>query len=328
MEELEEKPVVQQERKGKVGARVIDQFGKEEKKRRALDLGLSDFVLPPITRRTVATYRILGVDRIDPSSGQLADPKSVVLPGTYMFYDPGEQDLTKRNKLQHYYARPEIVIDPVSKKQVLDNQIVGQIEFIYGVKKVNVETDYRLYCFLELHPLNRTNRFRPNSVPPKFERIDLISSRSLASEQAMRDMAHEAEGEVMRMTDKDLIIGYATSNGISTMENGSMRDIASIKMDLRRFAAKDPIEFYKHGNNFTAAVRLTVLDAIGWGLIEYVPDKRSYFIEATKESLKSMHTVAVGEDPTESFVKFLSQKDNPEAAALYQAIYNMVNYWK
>ncbi len=321
----EQKP----QRKGKIGAKVFDQYGNLEKKKRAMQLGISDLLLPPFTRKTVATYRLLGTDRIDPSSGQLADPKSATIPGTYMLYDKGQQDPTSRKIMMKNLGRPQIVMDKISGKQVIDDDMIDWIEFIYGVKKVNVESDYRLYAFIELHPLNKSNRFRPNGVAPKFERVDLISARSVASEMALRDMAMEAEKTVIDFRTKDEIIAYATSAGIPTMEHGKPRDPASLKMDLRKFAYKDPLGFYKlGGGNQEAAVRMTVLDAISWGLIEYHPTKKAFFLEQSNESLKPVHTVGPQEDPTESLVKYLSKQEDDLAQELYQGIYDMVNYWQ
>lgn len=81
-----------------LGAKVIDIFGQAEKRQRAIDLGLSPMVLPPIQRSGVATYRSLNHNRINPSltRPEPADPKTIVLPGSYKFYDRGEADPTKR----------------------------------------------------------------------------------------------------------------------------------------------------------------------------------------------------------------------------------------
>lgn len=328
MEAIEDNPDVLAPKRGKVGARIYDMFGNEEKRRRAIDLGLSEIVLPPITRKTVAKYRTIGQDKINPSTGQIADPQDVLIPGTYMFYDRGAADLTKRNVLMKNLGRPQIAKNAITQRQEIDEDQIEFVEFVNGIKSVNVEANYRLYVFLELHPMNGSNRFRPTSVAPVFERVDLTMNRDISFAIAEQDLGFEAEKTVMEMTKKDDIIAYATSMGVPTTEQNNPREIALIKHDLRTTARKNPKLFFNLGKNFKAAVRFTVIDAISWGLLEYVPDKKSYYFPMSRESLKPVHTVSVSEDPMESLIGFLSQEKNPDAADIYEAVYNMVNYWK
>ena len=303
------------------GAILVNIFGEKEKKRRAIDLGLSDLILPPITRKTVATYRTVNSNPINPATKKEAEPKTIILPGTYKLYDWGESDFTKRWKImKNTREAGDIVIDPISKKQVIE-EVIEPVALLNGIKKVDVERYYREYVFMELHPLNGSYKRRDNSLMVKFVRTDLQTNKSVAFRQAEMDLALQAEMDIIKM-DKDEVIGYATSANIPTYEGNKPRMIADVKSDLRVFARKDPRKFYSMANNFEAAVKMNILDILSLGLIEYESDKKRYVVPYTDEPI---HVHPVSEDPVESLVKELSDPKNIE---LYQAIINLREYWK
>lgn len=307
----------------KRGSRMIDRYGKLEKKRRAIDIGISDLLLPPVTRKSIATYRILGTDQINISTKEPVEPVDVMLPGTYMLYDPGQGDFDKRNILFKNLSRPDIRLDKQSGKQFIDDDLINDLIFVRGVLRVDPEKQYRTYVFLELHPLNKTNNHRNKAVTPIFERIDLNNSRNIAFKMAEQDLAFEAEAEVRAMTEIDKVRGYATSAGIETMENGKPRAITAVKADLRVYARNNPKGFFSLGNNVKAAIKMNVLDAISWGLIEVDPLRKSFVNQVTDE--KTLHTYGVQEDPVDSYVNFLATEEGKEQ---YEALVNMVEYWK
>lgn len=305
----------------KRGAVLIDIFGKQEKRKRAISLGLSDLILPPITRKSIATYRVVSQNVINPATRQEADPKTVILPGTYKLYDWGEGDFTKRWKImKNLSGAGDIVEDKVTGKQVIED-VIEPVVLMNGIKKIDVERNYREYVFMELHPLNGSYKRRDNSFAKKFIRTDLETNKSVAFKSAEMDLAYQAEGEILKMN-KDEIIGYATTANIPTYEGTRQRMIAEVKSDLRVFARSDPRRFYSMANNVEAAVRMNVLDVLGFGLMEYQPDKRRYVVPYTDEVI---HTHAVQEDPTESLVKMLSKKENNE---LYGAVVELMDYWQ
>lgn len=303
------------------GAVLINIFGDKEKKRRAIDLGLSDLILPPITRKSVATYRTVNQSPINPATKQEADPKTIILPGTYKLYDWGEADFTKRWKImKNTREAGEINIDPITKRQVID-EVIEPVILMNGIKKVEVERYYREYVFMELHPLNGSYRKRDNSLMIKFVRTDLETNKSSAFRAAEMDLGLQAELEILKMT-KDEVVGFATTAAIPTYEGDVPRPITDVKSDLRAFARKDPRKFYSMANNVEAAVKMNVLDIISLGLIEYEPDKKRYVVPYTDEPI---HVHTVSEDPTESLVKHLLKEENSD---LYQAIINLREYWK
>lgn len=319
METIEKK----QPPKAKGEAKVISAWGDVEKRRRAVDLGLSGIVLPPYTRKGIATYKGIHMDKPDPSSTFKLppEPQDILLQGTYKFYDRGEIDPTKRWKLmKNITGAGEIVVDPVTKKQIVE-ETIEMITMIAGVKTVNIETQYRLYVFMELHPMNATNKFRPNDLAPAFERVDINNNRSAAYIQAEMDLGLEAEMAVMKMT-KDEVIGFATTANIPTTEHGSIRALMDVKTDLRVFARKNPRMFFSMANNRIAAVRMNMLDALNFGLIEYNMDERGFFVP---EEDKPIFVHVVDEDPHDSFSKYLA---SDEGKALYDAMMNMIEYWR
>lgn len=310
--------------KHKAGARVVDQFGKLEKRRRIVDVGLSDIVLPPFTRKLTATYQIIGSDKISTSTGLPVERKTVSIPGSYMFNDIGEPDPTKRGKLIKHLRRPEIKTDKISNKQYIDDDLLEEIVFIKGIKRVPVESNYLTFIFMELHPLNKSNKFRDKTTAAKFERIDLDQSRSLAFKHAENDLALEAELEVMnKITASDEIIAYAVNADIPVMENGMARPVSVIKHDLRLWARKYPKKFFSIGSNAKAAVKLNALDAIGLGLVEHDPKRRA-FISPVTEGV--VYTYPVGSEPTSAFVDYLA--DTEAGQELYEALVNQLDYYK
>jgi len=304
------------------GAVVRDIFGTPERKKRIIDMGLSDLILPPITRKTIAKYRVIGGDEINPATKQLADVQPIYLEGSYMIYDFGEPDLSKRQKLrQNKTGKKEKIRDRKTGMESIED-IIESVEFIDGVKTVSVEAQYPLYVWLELHPLNKSNRHRDKSIVPAFERIDIKTNKSIAFMLAEEELQEEAIAEVRKLSRVDDINAYAASAGIPTMEGNKQRDLALIKSDLRGWAFKNPRGFFALSKNTRHAVKMTVLEADSFGIIEYDPDKKKWWVPYTMEPV---HHVLAGNDPVMDFVDHLTK---PENVTMYDAIRNMLDYWE
>lgn len=304
------------------GAVMKDIFGSPERKKRAIDMGLSDLILPPITRKTIAKYRVIGGDQINPATGQLADVQPIYLEGSYMLYDKGEGDLSKRQKLmQNKTGKKERIRDRKTGLESIED-IIEPVEFINGVITVSVEAQYPLYVWLELHPLNKSNKHRENGIVPAFERIDIQTNKSTAFMLAEEELQEEALLEIRKMTKVDDINAYAASAGIPTTEGNKQRDMALIKSDLRGWAYKNPRSFFALSKNARHAIKMTVLEADSFGIIEYDVDKRKWWVPYTMEPV---HHVLAGNDPVMDFVDHLAKPDN---VAMYDAIRNMLDYWE
>lgn len=323
MEEVEKKVRPNKYDPSRRGAVIRDEFGNKEKNRRTIDLGLSRQVLPPITRRGTAKYRVIQKDQINPATGQLADPQPLFLPGSYIFYDKYEPDPSKRRKeIKNSTGRFEMVKYKEGPDRM--EEVVDMVEFHNGVINVNMEAQYLLYVFLELHPCNRTNKNKPNGTIPEFERIDLDQNRTNAFKLAQEELEDDAVAEIRSLTKKDDIIGLAVSASIQTQENGVQRDIGLIKSDLRAYARRNPKEFFALSKNTKHAIRLTILEADSLGLLEYELDKKRWIATYTDEPL---HTVLVGEDPVDSFVKKIMEGEE-QFLEIYSAIQGMIDYWE
>lgn len=303
-------------------SRIVNSWGRKEKQKRALDMGLSELVMPPVTRQRVATYRVIQRHPFDPSTThhEPADPQTVILPGTYKFFDKGSELGKQWKIMQNLATAGEIKIDPVTQKQVIED-VIELVEMHNGYLKVNIEVQFRLYIFMELHPFNRSNKFRQGTRFDVFERTDLETNKSAAYKMAEQDLGFEAERVVMNMA-KDEVIGYATTAQVATMESGRQRAFAEVKSDLRAFAHANPRKFFEMANDVSAAVRMNVLDALSFGILEYDSEKKRFIVPYTDEPV-FVHLA--GEDPNETFIKYLINNENKD---LYQAIVNMLEYWE
>jgi hypothetical protein len=314
-------PSVETEEEDDVKISRIRKFGEEGGWRgfRETKLqGLSEQLLPPITKRKIARYQVLGMDKIDPLTNEIPGVIApVIIPSTIVVEDPFDQDPLKRYKVLRYITRSE----PRNISGKMDIvETLGEISFSDGYLSVNVERDYLLYCVMELHPLNESNKRRPKSeVAPAFKRMD-IDRRNWANNVAVMDLAHEAEAAIIKMRNQDDIIAVATALGVHTRGRIIEGD-GGIKHDMRIFARRNPIDFFKVVKNNEASTRLAVIDAANFGLIEYSVDKKAWFFSTDGQKIG---THLVGEDPTDALVKLLGK---PEYKEKYAKLSDQLNYW-
>jgi hypothetical protein len=307
----------QKDDEGRPQAKVIDYEGYTSRKKRAVDLKLSERVLPPLTRGRTAIYSWIERRGIDPLTGEKPEPKDPWLPGTYMFYDKFEPDPIRKSKLQRNLGRPQIGRDREGLEKIDDT--IEPIEFTAGICRVVPEQNFRKYVFMELHPLNASNPFRRKDEPSLFERTDIKGNKNDAYRAAESQLAFEAESAVVNIKDRDLIIGFAVSTGeIKTA--GILT--GTIKTDLRLWARNNPRKFFVMNNNVEVPVRLNLIDAVGLGLIEYQQDKRRFI---DPESDKVIFVNTIGKDPMEDFVSAMVKEENRE---IYNYITELLNYWE
>lgn len=309
--------------------KMYDNYGKLEKKRRAIDIDISEQLLPPITRKSTAIYKLIpswwnplkperdqaDIKVLDPATGKEPDPRDLSFPGTYVLYDKWQKDPTKRQKTMINPGREQILENKEGDKYL--KMEIKPVEFIADYCHIDVERNYLEYVFMENHPLNASNKNRPNkNIQPLFMRYDIHHIKSPESIMAEMDVAYEAERMVVDLKDRDRIIGIATSLNITT--DGKKSDV--IKGDLRVWARQHPREFFRVYGDVTPAIKMNVLDALRLGLIEYDNDLKSY---VDLEDGETLHTVVVGEDPLESFIKRLKEEQEK-----YSIIKNMLDYWE
>lgn len=298
--------------------KVVREDGTSPRRRRAVSLGLSDLILPPFTKATVARYRMINKGRIDPSTKMEPVESGATFPGTYTFHDKFEPDPVRRNKLMKNLGREEVVFNNETQREER-KYTINWIEFNNGIKEVNIEKDYREYVFMELHPLNASNKYRDIGNMAEFERVDIKTNISPAFQTAMMDLAMDAEMAVVKeIKDQHLIIGYAVQFGLPI----DGRQPGEIKQDLRIAARNDPRRFFSFFKDIGPAIKLNIHDGLGKGIITYDTSKNRFEFTETGEVL---HTVPIGTDPVNDFVDAI--KNEEEKMALYDEMLEMLNYW-
>jgi hypothetical protein len=192
-----------------------------------------------------------------------------------------------------------------------------------GFKDVAVERDYLLYCMMELHPLNESNKWRDKNsgTPPAFRRTD-IDRRHWGGNLANMDLAFEAERSIIDLKDPDTVIQWATACGVPTAGRALEGD-RGVKYDLRMYARSNPKDFFMLNKRNEMSYQLTVLDAIELGLIEYKMDKRAWFFATDGDKIA---TCAVNEDPTKALIKRFSGGGEYEKS--YKKLTDYLNFWE
>lgn len=315
MEILEKKLKYAQEEKRKPGITVVDEEGNTLKKKRVNSLGVSDKCLPPYTKNQIAIYRILDQGGINPATGERVLPVDTIIPGRYLFHDIWEPDPLKKDKILLNIKGAGMKKE--DGRDVLVDE-VDDITFHRGFIQVNVQKHYRLYCFLELHPMNKSNKLRPRNAFSVFERTDI--KRSDVSLDAELDLAIDAANKIREMNKED-ILAYCAAIPELAMKT-SNTPIHQLRTDFTRIVMKDPITFYKLSKDDKASIQINLVTALDFGLIEYNPSFKSYVWSETEEKLFT-HTPA--EKPLDAFVAFLMKEDN---ADIYRLITDKLKWWE
>jgi hypothetical protein len=298
----------------KPGISVVDEDGSYTKKKRPNSLGISDLMMPPYTKKQVAIYRIIGTDQINPATGETALPVPTLIPGRYTLFDRFESDPFKKDKVMQNIVGTERYVEDGAQKT---REIVEDIIFERGYLAVPVESKFQMYVFMELHPNNRTNKFRPaNNTPALFERID-IQHKSPATLAAEQDLGIDAALIIREMTKEDLL-KYAIPANIDTTKG---RLTSEIRSDLTTKAMKDPIWFFKLKKDTKAGIKIILMDAINLGLLEYRLDNKSYYLTTNEEIF---HTHSVGEENLDSLIKAMAK---PENEAKFDKLKEQMSFW-
>lgn len=302
------------EEKRKPGIQVVEDDGKYNKRKRKNSSGLSDLMLPPFTKNMVAIYKIIGTDEINPATGLPVEAVDSSIPGRYIIHDKFDPDPLKRDKVMKNLGATERYIENGAEKT---RETINDVIFYRGWLQVSVKDQYPLYVFMELHPMNKNNRFRPRNAVAAFERVDIKHKSKLANDLST-EIALDA-GQAVRGLGKDEVYAYCATTVPPIITMG--RDINEVRADLIRYAMNNPIDFFRQNKDMTAAVKVTVADAFTFGIIDYRREQRTYMNAETDEPI---YTHTIQEDPMAGLIKFLSKKENQ---AIYHAIVDRMNYW-
>lgn len=303
-----------QEEKKKPGIQVIESDGEIKKRKRVNTSGLSDLILPPYMKNQVAIYRIIGTEEINPATGLKVDPVDTLIPGRYILHDRFEPDPLKKDKVMQHVTGTETYIDNGQSKT---RQLIEGIVFVRGWVQVPVESKYSLYIFMELHPMNKNNRFRPSNSVVAFERVD-IQHKSPVVMNMTADLALDAGMAVRKMT-KEEVISYCVA-AVPQISTANRRP-DEYRADLTRYAMNNPVAFFQQNRDIRAAIAITVADALSFGIITYMPQQKTYVNSETDEVI---FTHSIQEDPIDALIKFLTKEEQQE---VYQNLIERLNYW-
>lgn len=290
------------------------------KKRLPVEMqGLSSQMMPPITKRKIAVYEVLGKDQIDPLTKEPVKAPVLVLPGKFVIYDPFQNNVLQRHRLLKNVTRSE----KVNRGGVeVVEEVVEDLEFFDGFKNVAIDRNYMEYVLLELHPLNESNRWRNKQQAAAFRRIDIGNRKDWTETVAGMDLSFQAEKTIVDMTKAEDIITYATAVGIPTAGRSLITGNSSVKSDLRLFARQHPKEFFQLNKNESMAIKMAVLEADDLGLIEYTVDKKQWLFSTDGDLL---YQVVAGEDPLEGAIKALKKS---QWRGKYEKLQEQLNYWE
>lgn len=299
--------------------------------KRPLTTDLSDEMLPPITKKRQAIYQLLGLEdgasidkRIieDQSSrnSRFVDTSDVEMHHTYSIYDQFEKDFGRQQKVVTYYDGVQrfTYTDPINKENRSDvRQKVGIPKFVHGQVVVDIMKNYHQYLWWELHPANKTNKFRDKSKPASFERIDL-KMHNPHTEMVKRELRMDALNYI-RSLHGSLAVNLATALDIPTLR----QQPADIKNALYALAEVDPEKvLYKAPDKYMSSM-IMVTRAIDLGLIDFdAMRKHFYFAQNVVEPL---YIVPMDESPINALAKFLV--DNPEGKEVKEKIEQYIYYW-
>lgn len=254
--------------------------------------------LLPRTNKVLAVYRLVTLGGIDPVTTEEIMPPPVIIPSTYTLYDKYEKDPNRQHKVMKSISGVDHRIGKDGKPERID--IYKDIEFYGGYLSLNTQTQYNTFLFVELHPLNGSNKFRDGSKEILFERVDKqVKNTKIRIAEA--DLAHDAEGSIRKME-------YGDVKKYSVDLQLPIKDLPSedVRLNLRIWARKNPRKFLASHPDEKIKVTLAVLDSMSLGLLEYDGDGRKFQIFNEE---RPFYTVVAGEEPQDNLVTYLISKD-------------------
>lgn len=311
-------------------ANVIPEYLKRKFGGRAqlpVSMDISYLMLPPITRKRHAVYELLQDTKIDSriiEGDNAVKPPPTILPPTYMFYDDGELDLAKKNKLMKLVERQETVLVPDGRGGSVQatRDKLGQVEFINGQVTVPIMENYPFFVWMELCPWNTSNPKRKPGSPAIFKRIDQ-EHKSVHQEIIMMDLKRDAHDYLRKIyKDRDAIVQLASAMTNPTIPVNGV-SLQNIYYTLRLIADNDPEAILFKAPDKKAPIRMDLISALDHGIIEYIPEHAAYYGSWTGDKTP-IHTV-VGNDPLEDLINFCSGAEGEETIL---AIQEVLGYWR
>lgn len=275
--------------------------------------GLDSRMLPK-QNKALAIYKMFEVGQKDPLSGQEILPPPVILPSTYTLYDKFEEDPNKRQKVMKSISGIEHRLNSKTK-EMEPFEVYKDIEFSGGYLLINTITQWNTFIFVDLHPLNASNKFRKDYHgigEAIFERVDQ-QNLGTAQKMALADLALDAEITVRSMGFNDCKVHSAAMD--LPVANKKSDDI---KWDLRIAAKEDPRLFFSTHPEPKHQIRVNILDAMSLGILLYKDSVRKFKLS---DETGAFHTVTLGKEPQEDLIEhFLSEDGKGDLAELRKLI--------
>ena len=299
--------------------------------KRPITTDLSDEMLPPITKKRTAIYQLLGVDtgghsydkRIDHNdnpASRIVDTADVEMHHTYSIYDTFEKDFGRRDKTVTFFdgvQRYEYT-DPITKEVKADiRQKLGKPAFVRGQAMVDIMKNYHQYLWWELHPKNKSNKYRDKQIAATFERIDLKYVNPHVDQMKM-EIKLDAMNFV-RALSADKAMDLAAALDIPTFREQP----STIKTALYVMAESDPERVMFKSPNKAISVTASAMRALDFGILDFDAERKQYFFAQNVDS--PIYQVPLDEPPLQSLAKFLI--DSSEGMPIREKMDEYINYW-
>lgn len=275
--------------------------------------GLDSRMLPK-QNKALAIYKMFEVGQKDPLTNQEILPPPVILPSTYTLYDKFEEDPNKRLKVMKSISGVEHRLNNKTK-EMEPVEIYKDIEFVGGYLLINTQTQWNTYIFIELHPLNASNKFRKDYHgigEAIFERVDQ-HNLGTAQKVALADLALDAE-----ITVRDMGFNECKVHAISMDLGVENKKSDVIKWDLRIAAKEDPRKFFATHPEPKHQIRVNILDAMSLGVLLYKDSVRKFKLF---DETGAFHTVTLGKEPQDDLIEhFMSSEGKADLAELRKLI--------
>jgi hypothetical protein len=301
---------------------------KDYRKKLVASLGLSELLIPPITRRRTAIYQLVNMkgkrDHRLMGPDEIPEPPPFEMVPTYLVDDPGENDLSRSQKPITYWEGTESksMEDPLTKE--LRTVIVpkpGTPAFINGQKVINIMKQFNHYVWFENHPRNASNKRRDRGLTPLFERVD-TKYESPHTLTINMNFMRDAEDFIVGLKANELVnIAAAMKN--PTIPSGLPPE--TLRYELRARARKsreaaEEILFTRP--DAKASIKLAVIHALDYGIISFLAEFGGYYFDDEKSE---MFRVPVDSDPFDAVVNFLAEDD--EGKECYKEIKKRLDFW-
>lgn len=313
--------------KGELKKFSFTRFGASK---RPLTTDLSDQMLPPITKRHTAIYQLLGltdkhsIDRRiiinDSERANIVDTSDYEMHHTYSIFDQFEKDFGRQNKVVTYYDGVQRVNykDPITGENRPDvRQKVGIPKFVGGQAVVDIMKNYHQYLWWELHPANKTNKFRDKSKPALFERVDL-KHYNPHMDMIRNEIELDAMNYVRRLNHGEVIdLATALEIPIAGLQP------SAIKADLYALAKSNPEKVLFKAPDELMSTTIEIMRATDLGILDYDAMRKQYYFGQSLN--EPFFVVPMDEIPYEALAKFLVSTE--EGKSVKEKMMEFIYYW-